>query len=1320
MTFTYDIPSIIATDEYLTDPLLMALAWKRTHDYVRNYNWYADNFELDESSLFLYERCREWSRELKRHQIELKALELVPAPKPAEWGFFCGGSLASEGEYDSQKPPASNELVWQPVPESNLSLRPLAHIGIKEQTYFTLLMSSLANIVETKQGDPSAPFDEVHERGVFSYGNRLYCAYDEEGNAEHNYGAATVYSKFFTDYRTFLKRPYYFCHQYSTRVLPDEDIYIVELDLEKFYDNINRDRLVEKVEQLIKKQIKNNKEGNNKYQVAKNLLEAFKTWKWDDTAVQEYKKLCLKEPEEDASPPNGIPQGLVAGGFLANIYLLEVDQEIGRLINEVDSQTEGQKYLYDEFKSLGIRLIDYCRYVDDIRLVISVSKKGLIDQETQKIHIENLQDILHALLAKYLEKKSLNLIPNVEKTNLVLYRGIPRGISTQLNEIQERVSGPLIPEQVDHLINELEALLVLSRGESASKKCSLASVNRLAEIERDTFDLAEGTIRRFAANKLAVQLREKRHFTAREVGTFGEAIPGEWDYLQERIARRLIAVWSRDPSQVLLLKRGLELFPSPNLLRPVLEQMDLILGKPLKDTEKRRLKQQKGIIRYCLAEVFRHSATVIHKKDPHAIPAHANAPDYFEMLQNKAAELIKSEPDSKEWLLVKQARFLLLVRLDTVLESPIGNSKQDLIFKLIKGFRKIDVSNKSKEDIALCILLADQLTKKKPALLRSACEVLISFGDSAHKVLHIIATQNVELAHKIIFKLRQRGFNCGLEDIRKKTYFDVRPSTAPLELITYQQSLAQLFLHPENPFANEIMAIRLMKALISKIEECLPNLRQKINNNLINGLLDKQIDLSETIIQIEGGYSVPPKYGCFDKQLIITQCSLQDGLSQDWLALKSVKDGSDLEPLILRKIAIVIRAALASNLDGTGFGLGVSSREGYRGVRTTRAKREIGLYTTPESLAGEGAQVSGWLTTLLTRLLRWPGIRVNEQGYKWPRNLTIDAVKKLLKKRLSRLRADYCQQSQMPILTELISPQWSDKKSLNVVMVQSKIPAQADFTQDLYLNGDQYRAKHRRHIATVAELTLQYIRAQRVGGASAQENEYQADLIVWPELAVHHEDLDILKQLSQKTHAIIFAGLVFIENPDNTPINTALWIVPRKHNGNENEIMRLQGKQHMTVGENKLGIRPWRPYQLMLELRHPDFPHQPGFKLTGAICLDATDINLSADLTNKSNAFIVAAMNRDVNTFDSMVEALHYHMYQHVVLVNTGEFGGSYAMAPYKERHEKLIAHNSGKQQVAISSFEMNMFDFRRDGVGRGHCSGMRVKTAPAGVRFFE
>ncbi|HEY3431387.1 MAG TPA: hypothetical protein VGK09_02450 [Rhodocyclaceae bacterium] len=74
--------------------------------------------------------------------------------------------------------------------------------------------------------------------------------------------------------------------------------------------------------------------------------------------------------------------------------------------------------------------------------------------------------------------------------------------------------------------------------------------------------------------------------------------------------------------------------------------------------------------------------------------------------------------------------------------------------------------------------------------------------------------------------------------------------------------------------------------------------------------------------------------------------------------------------------------------------------------------------------------------------------------------------------------------------------------------------------------------------------------------------------------------------------------------------------------------------------------------------------------------------------------FVVAAMNKDVKTFDSMVSALRYHMYQHVLIANCGEFGGSTAQAPYDVEHKRLIAHAHGENQLSISIFDLEMDDF--------------------------
>ena len=65
--------------------------------------------------------------------------------------------------------------------------------------------------------------------------------------------------------------------------------------------------------------------------------------------------------------------------------------------------------------------------------------------------------------------------------------------------------------------------------------------------------------------------------------------------------------------------------------------------------------------------------------------------------------------------------------------------------------------------------------------------------------------------------------------------------------------------------------------------------------------------------------------------------------------------------------------------------------------------------------------------------------------------------------------------------------------------------------------------------------------------------------------------------------------------------------------------------------------------------------------LTAAVCYDATDLGLAADLRDRSDVFAIPAFNKDVKTFDQMALALHYHMFQLVIVANNGQYGGSNA-----------------------------------------------------------
>ena len=1275
-------------DNHLSDPLLMALAWKKSHQYIRTTNWYADNFELDASALNLVRYCEEWVKALE-NKVQFTELELVPAPKASHWEFVKPKALADleVDELLSIDLAEDYSVIWKPKPNpkekkaltSPLKLRPLAHMPIREQSLMTLLVMGLANKVETIQGNPETSLDEVHEKNVVSYGNRLYCQYNEDDEANYSYGATTIYSKFFVDYRKFLDRPYHFATQQLGEVSPDERVYIVELDLAKFFDFIKREVLINKINKLVERNAK-----TENYERLEILLKAFKEWTWSSDSIDKYAEICASKDVPNA--PEGLPQGLVAAGFLSNVYMLDFDEQLSDLVGT-------------EFSSNELRLVDYCRYVDDLRLVV-VGPKSF----DGKVRIEVIRDEVIKLVNSLPCYKKLNLKINEEKTKVDVFHGRKVGVSKNLAEIQSRLSGPISLDEAENQLGQLESLLSLSSDIDieTDTETNDRPVNLLANIESTRFDVREDTLKRFSANKLVKVLKEMRHFSTQVPDENGVLKPGDWDYIQERIARRFIACWSHDPSLVLLLKKGLELFPSTKLLDPVLQQLEAIL---LRLNEPKQI----AVAEYCLSEIYRHAATVIHKKDLLALPAHTDVDSFFERLQASAAKHCEQATANNFSLLAEQAHFLLLAREDTILEREFGDSKLSIITKLTLGFRSITLPDEiDAESIAVNILMANQIcSDNKEAIRASSCLLEnIKIASLRFNTLKLLLNQECGFVISLVRHARAvKQTWCNDKNIKElisALHLETKPLTKPLVQINNKVSLLRLMLRDDNPFSNEIMVLKLLQAALKNIDEWRKN-------------SDKRIDLANTKVKFDHFSSVV-KYETFNAPIEIFFKFETNKLPNGWEDFcSSVND--DIS--ILRTIGEFIRGVIVGNQDWTSFGQSLPTKNGYQGVRTSYYKRQLGLMTSPEAIAGVGAQISGWLTGLLSKLLKWPGISVNNHGYEWPLNWSVDKVEKLVSDRLHELENAYCKMSGIPSLLEKQSLPWSaDKETLSVVMVQSRLPRKSDFGAfGLMLDNPIYRAKHRRHIASVAELVLKHIDVQRVDDPIDSKDKSNVDLIIWPELAVHNDDLDVLVALSRKTKAMIFAGMGFIQQDGiKGPNNCAVWIVPTQHQSSQREIIRLQGKQNMMAAERKSNVQPWRPYQLLLELVHPAYKSEKGFVLTGSICFDATDISLSADLRDKSNAYLVCALNQDVTTFDSMVEALHYHMYQHVVLVNTGEFGGSFAKAPYKDAHKRLIAHVHGNDQVSINTFEMNMFDFRRDGLGQSMQSDLERKAAPAGI----
>ncbi|WP_067094572.1 hypothetical protein [Marinomonas atlantica] len=74
-------------DQYIADSVVLAQAWKKSQQYIRSTNWYANTFELDRSTLSLAKNLSLWVKELEGLDYELTPLRLVPAPKSTSWVF---------------------------------------------------------------------------------------------------------------------------------------------------------------------------------------------------------------------------------------------------------------------------------------------------------------------------------------------------------------------------------------------------------------------------------------------------------------------------------------------------------------------------------------------------------------------------------------------------------------------------------------------------------------------------------------------------------------------------------------------------------------------------------------------------------------------------------------------------------------------------------------------------------------------------------------------------------------------------------------------------------------------------------------------------------------------------------------------------------------------------------------------------------------------------------------------------------------------------------------------------------------------------------
>lgn len=1218
-------PEVLKPDlSLLRQEYVLVQAWKKTASYIRSHNWYSDPLELDWTTINLQEFLGDLSSALEDPRAwRSEPLRLVPAPKNQTW------SATSES--------------WRPVPPRGLrGIRPLAHVTIRDQVVATALLLCLADRVETAQRDPDQnPKKTRVSELTSSYGNRLFCDADR-GKLRHRWGSTTLYRSFFTDYRRFVSRP-----TDTQTGDPSVGHFLVTADLRQFYDRVRPKHL-----HMALRRLKEEGDDPNFFDLATRVL----SWQWDSADLRTVDHYARKN-EIDGLRTVALPQGLVAAGFFANVVLLDFDEAMRKSIGQTLPSS--------------IVLRQYYRYVDDLCVLVSCPKSiaaDIVRNEVVDFLIKTLGGECSFLSLSSSDEKP-STIAEIGGEQLPLVRQ-----SARMNRIQAAVSGGFGAAEGTQILSSIFAL-VRSQQALSPKAGRSHKQEEVAWDFRPLPDVRDDTAQRFAAGRFRATFRSLRPLLYEseaaiptESGNGDRPAPAnrhtptraDLDAEARMFALHLIDLWMADPSQVRLLRIGLDVWPHHRVLDTVLSFLHPLVfrtsGRPSG-------KQLVGC--YCLAELFRAGATETgFVSDEDGLPQDVDIDAYRGRLADEAKCLLAVRASLVPWYVRHQAVLYLTV----VRARALSGIRTDWIARarhyqaVVSSF--LDQPLSDPRDEAMVAIWRRRALGQRPIRgdRRSGAHGVAARSE--------IAGLDPSFAYELLGE--DRSSESGLPP---QVLADIGAALIP----GAPQSLAAKVcgeLADPAALRDELVLLQFSLSFLRRAENDAPPV------------------IAPHQVILDAGS---------EKQLVVDQVlSMADTSPAD--SRYQPPDWCPTEGRWRFQLGFLLRFILTRNPDFTETLVArpsFSPKRPYRPVRSHWYQRLYGSYNGRDAFGGDWIPITDWFEGFLRALLRVPGAVV-ESKFRWVRlglSKVISRVESRVEK-LERLRGVNTGTLLLPVPVR-IRRKPKERRGLNICVAQTTFPDLRAFKKaaDWTLFGHKRRRRHRNHLSSALAAVKSAIEFQK----TASPDCGPLDLLVLPELAVHPDDVwRHLERFVLAYRVTVLAGVTY-QDICNTGsvVNSALWIVPEFSSDRKVRIRKyLQGKKHLSPDEwgapakNGKKIKGFRPCQWIL--KYP-VSYERSMRLTAAVCYDATDLGLACDLRGaKTDGLLVPALNRNVALFDNLAETLNYHMYQMLVVANNGVYGGSSAYWPSSDRHHRRIFHLHGGRQTSVAFVQIEYERLRK------------------------
>ncbi len=929
---------------------------------------------------------------------------------------------------------------------------------------------------------------------------------------------------------------------------------------------------------------------------------------------------------------------------------------------------------------------DACRYVDDLRFVVEADTSFDLPEVEAKCH---------EWIEQTLQRTAPGLTANRHKTRAVAVHDSKRVMvfqSRRMRRIQETVSGGFDAHGGTQLLASLEGLF--------------NTIGQFVETDENGTrwplkavpDVRDETVARFVAGRYRSTFRALRPLLEDEI--LPAAVPGndnetpnaisavltkdELDRQCQAFGLRLIEEWIRNPGNVRLLRVGLDLFPDASVLESVLDLLRPITASPPDELRVRFAAE------YCLAEIFRAAATETGLvPDSEFLPADIDLNHYRDVLRDYARDLLADAWNSLAWYLQQQ---ILLFMANS---SPVGIDCQ-----------KVGSAAETEKYASFIAFLQGQP--------ESDLEQWAVNGVLARQ-----SYLSAEDANRLIVPQMTAERISRIADMSPSFAEELLLNHARLHRLADKAIRDRLSL-PKNiePTSEEEREVPLVS------ESRRWNCRLRDELNLVRFALQWLEHREQT------GQPIPPSMiemsFAADRGNIST---LGDQLTNSLFEAPSWCP--EMEKWRF-ELGFVLRFIITGQSDPTEMFRHPSWRDHencYRPPPWHWQVRQYSLYNGRDRLGPEWIPISSWMESFLCALLHWPGA-LQPRG-PFQKRRTISRAKKLCHDRIRELVSIRGKATGLLMLDGTPWSKWrglaKKTKPLRICVAQLAVPEFRDGRptasfgpHDPEFNAPATRRMYQQHLTAMLAGVDQMLRVR-----STHKESAGLDFLILPELSVHPADVrSRLLPFVRRHGCWVFAGLTYHRCRTGGPlVNSGMWVVPETSpSGGVLYRIYEQGKQHLAPDESSMlagVVQGHRPCQWLMRWRWSSNRAARPVTLSGSICYDATDLSLVADLKNVTDIYAIPALNRDVGTFDRMTDALHYHMYQMVILANHAHFGGSNAYVPYREQFQKQVFHLHGQDETIVAFLDIaDPSELLNRGSNQSETRASRIwKTPPADWR---